>query len=98
MSLSLEEYRNYTYQDVIDALSNCDVMKYRHQLRKITDLCLQMICFCQNNKPKFEKLQNEVIQEINAITTDEAEQGKLYNYVNRVMSAARNYLTLEQGY
>lgn len=80
------ECKSYASRYITEALVVYDVIKYRSTLvSRVNGICLEMSCFCKDDKPKFERLAEKLTKEINELTTDKKEKDKLYKYANRIM-------------
>lgn len=97
--LPIEACREYAKNDIAQALVDCDVVKYQNTLvSKINDLCLQMGAFCQGDKQKYQCLAEALTQEINKLTSDRNEQGKLYQYVNQIITVVQHFSFFGKSY
>lgn len=63
-------------------------------LRVLEDMAMDMGSKCKYDKPRFDDLKQQVIQNIYALTTDEEERSNLFAYVNCVMGKAKKYSML----
>jgi len=89
----LKACRASVVQEVREALVACDVVPYRCILVwDVTDLCLKMGCFCDNNPMRLQVLANDLREVIHDLQLEPIEVEKLNRYIEKMIEVGMRYM------